>query len=231
VTGIPVRGRIYRGNVYYVGSLDPWENALRQSRLFNFAEKLLRTRIQPAVARRRHHPNPAPAIVSQSPSPTAPGAGRGAVDRIYLKIEKKRLPVYLRAPGGRVRKFWSEAEAYLLEFDALCRHAGIPWLLVLIPAEIQVDEDVRRQVLDGLSAPEDLYDFESPQARLRAFADANGISALDLLPAMQARHRGGSRLYIPNNTHWNAAGNGVAGELIGDRILEHVRGKMEESRR
>jgi hypothetical protein len=231
VTGIPVRGRIYRGNVYYVGSLDPWENALRQSRLFNFAEKLFRTRIQPAVARWRHRSGPVPAMGSRASESASSGSRRRAVDPIYVKIEKKRLPVYLRAPGRRVRKFWNEAEKHLLDFDALCRRAGVPWLLVLIPAEIQVDEDVRRQVLEGLSAPSDLYDFDFPQARLRAFADANGIAALDLLPAMQTRHRDGSRLYIPNNTHWNEVGNRVAGELIGNQIIEHLRHALEDGNR
>jgi hypothetical protein len=115
---------------------------------------------------------------------------------------------------------WREAEQYLLEFDEWCRSHDVPWVLTLIPAEVQVDEAVRETVIQRLSLRSEEYDFDLPQLRLRQFAETHRIICLDLLPAMRAAHRPEGRLYIPNDTHWNKRGNRIAADTITTFLIE-----------
>ena len=105
-------------------------------------------------------------------------------------------------------------EDYLAEFDTLCREAGIPWVLHIIPSEIQVDAAVRTTTLDRLGLAMDDYDFDLPQRRLREFAERHDIICWDPLPDLRTLHRPEARLYVPNDTHWGTRGNMLAGVLL-----------------
>jgi hypothetical protein len=96
----------------------------------------------------------------------------------------------------------------------MCREAGVPWVLVLIPDEMQVDEAVRRQVLARLGENPRGFDFTGPQSRLSAFAAARGVPVLDLLPVLREAHTLEGRQYVPNDTHWNEKGNANAGRAL-----------------
>lgn len=225
VTGIPIRGKVFRGRLYYQGSAKPLVHLLRRSWLFLLAEKVFLTRIRVAILRGRlqgpqkTQRQARSRTIREEEAPAA-SLSHHAIALSYLYIQAKRLPAYLRHPDGMMRKLWREAEGYLLEFDAACRKAGVPWILHIIPAEVQVDLQVRRSVLEGLSLSEDLYDFDAPQRRLHAFAKAHGINILDPLPRLRNLHRPEARLYVLNDTHWNARGNRVAGEMLANFAME-----------
>ena len=207
VTGIPVRGRIIRGQVYPTTSPLPVRNLLRKSQLFVMFESLV-LRGMMARARGGEH--------AQARGEDAP------VNDMYLKIVDQNLPVYLRNPDGRTEALWTEAEGYLEGIDDACRAAGIPWLLVLIPAEMQVDLEVRFQVLAGLGLLENDYDFLHPQRRLARWAQSRQVPLLDLLYVLRGEHKPDARLYVPNDTHWNRRGNLAAGQEVGRGIREQV---------
>lgn len=224
VTGIPLRIRVYRGNRYFVGSPRPWLNLLRRLRLFIFVERVYLGRIRAALGHRRmeawrkHASQDAgDSLLSQVPAPSSAPA---TVNLRFAQVQWKRLTVYLKCPSGRLQQLWEEAEGYLLEFDAACRQAGVPWILHVIPAEVQVDPRVRASVLRITDLSADAYDFDGPQRHLRAFAEAHGITLLDPLPALRAWHSPEARLYFPNDTHWNVRGNRMAGEMLGDFIVK-----------
>ena len=213
VTGIPVRGRVIRGHVYPTTSPLPVRNFLRKSRLFLMFESLVLRRMMAQV---------------RATETQAPTGDNTSVNDLYLKIVNQNLPVFAREQVPRTRALWDEAEGYLAEIDQSCRTAGVPWLLVLIPDELQVDPDVRSQVLAGLALPAADYDFEAPQKRLTHWAAAHQVAVLDLLPALRDRHRVGNRLYVPNDTHWNRDGNLIAGLVVGGGILDQLNPPTEE---
>ena len=148
----------------------------------------------------------------------------------YLLFQARRLPVYAAEPDRRIERLWSQAEEYLRDFDRTCRAAEVPWTLVAVPSEIQVDEEIRGKVLDALSHSGSDYDFSAPQKRLSHFCRESGIEILDLLPILRAAWDGGpdstsrrdevggetGRLYIPNNTHWSVRGNWIVGSTLAD---------------
>ena len=207
VVGIPVRGRVIRGNVYPTTSPVPLRNLLRKSHLFVMFESLVLRRM---MERLKDVPTGAPAEKGQS-VPVSEG---------YLKITEQVLPVFLREPDPRTAALWNEAEGYLARIDEICRAVGVPWLLVLIPDEIQVDPQVRSQVLTGLAAAPEKHDFDGPQKRLARWAAGQQVRVLDLLPGLRHEHRPDARLYAPNDTHWNRGGNLAAGKMVGRAIME-----------
>lgn len=205
VTGIPVRTRIIRGNAYPTTSPLPVRNLLRKSHLFVMFESLV---WRGALKGNRNDPA------------AGPTADEAPISDTYLRIVEKNLPVYLRGSDPKTEDLWDLAIGYLEEVDAICTAEGVPWLLVLIPGEMQVDPDVRAQVLEGLAADPDAYDFESPQRRLLQWGEESRNTVLDLLPSLRREHLAQGRLFVPNDTHWNERGNAVAGEIIYHSLLD-----------
>ena len=59
----------------------------------------------------------------------------------------------------------------------------------------------------------DQFDFTQPNRRLAAALTEAGVSFVDLLPAFAEQART-ERLYKPQDTHWNIAGNRVAAAAL-----------------
>jgi hypothetical protein len=217
VTGIPVRGTVIGGDLHFNGSSRWWLNLLRKSRLFMLTEKSVFVALRQKWVARQFEPDSSDAVAGNS------SAGTVTVNPEYLLIQRRNLPVYAPAPSGRTARLWQEAEQQLLAVDALCREAGVPWLLVVIPTEIQVAADVRAQVLQRLAITDDAFDVDLPQRRLRVFAAQHDLALIDLLPSLRAAHTPSAPLYVPNNTHWNERGNALVGQLLADHIAQRFR--------
>ena len=209
VTGIPMRGEVRGGEVYFTGSANRWTDLLRRSQLFALAERVFVTRIRIANLKR----------ATEAEDGRSDGdAARDAPSTYYRMVEKNRLPVYAREPSARTLELWREAEALLDEFDRTCRASEVPWTLLLLPSELQVDPRVRAGILEGLHLDPAMFDFDAPQRRLTEYARGCGIDLLDLLPTFREAAGRGGRLYIPNDTHWSVEGNRLAGQELAAHI-------------
>ena len=222
---IQVRGELFRGRRYFVGSPNHVLNVLRKSRAFVISEMYFLTRIKSIILGRRYR-QAFELIKAQPRSNQAAEAPRGSepyvISKMYIHIQDKRLRLFRREPTRRIEKLWQQTEAYLLDFDRLCKDSGVPWILHIIPTEVQVDIRTRQRILAMLNLTDDEYDFNLPQNRLREFAGIHGIMVLDPLPELRLFHRENNRLYLPNNTHWNTRGNALAGHILGDFVKENV---------
>jgi hypothetical protein len=142
-------------------------------------------------------------------------AARGTPSDWYLHAILKDMPVFAATPDAKTERMWQESEGCLEEFDRLCDGAGVPWILLLIPAQVQVDPELQRAVERRFSLSPAGLDLDAPQRRLHAFARARGIPVVDPLNEMRARNRPDSSLYIPDDGHWSVRGNHLAGEMLG----------------
>ena len=52
--------------------------------------------------------------------------------------------------------------------------------------------------------------------RLEAICAELGLPLVDPLPEMRRRTEAGERLYLENDSHWNAAGNRLAAERLAE---------------
>jgi hypothetical protein len=213
VTGIPTRHEVRRGELYSTSSSNRRLDILRRSHLFAWLEKRLYFRLRRDRIRERRATETA----------GAPAGTPAPLTRLYLEVLRNRLPFYAASHPARIERFWTEAEGYLDAFDRTCRESAVPWALVIIPDEFQVDPTVRDEALRRLGAHADDLDLEGPPRRLVRWASDAHVPVLDLLPIFHEEQIRRGPLYIPSDTHWNEAGNQLAGEAIA-RFAESLPG-------
>lgn len=108
---------------------------------------------------------------------------------------------------------WAVTLATLAETRRVAEANGAEMLLMVIPDQAQVEPDAYVLGLD-----EREYRV---QPRLAAFAEAEGIAYLDLLPALrEARERGGEALYYRLDRHLRPAGQRVVAEQLHAKLAE-----------
>lgn len=241
VTGIPIPGRVYQGNLHFVGSHFPVLNILRKSRLFLLIEQVHMARaantLRQLRTRRLYGDQPAPQpVIAENPEAASraryPGAPvfRGmwgepssgpeytGCSAGFIDLQIKNLDIFRKNTPADLERLWKKAEAQLLDFDAACRMAGCPWLLLIAPSEIQVDPQVRARVLAQAPQTAEDYDFDLPSRRLLDFAAGNGLWAASPLDELRRAHEAGVRQYIPNNAHWNVPGNRTLADFVIDQL-------------
>lgn len=224
VTGLPITGRVYQGNLHFTGSHLPLRNLLLKSRLYVVWDQVHEPRIRRAWRRLVHGEGDrrTPAGPRDLPGLHGlPGLDDPPVKPRPRNLDRQlaNLRLYRTAPAPDVERWWSMAESQVLEFRRLCTDAGVRPLLLISPDEIQVDRDLRLAVLERAPLPADAYDFDLPSRRLARFAEAAGLPVLDALDGLRAA-ASTTRLrpYIPNNGHWSVPGNAVVAGLLADAV-------------
>ena len=139
-------------------------------------------------------------------------SGDSTQARWYHKIERSRMAVCLPDQEG-----WDEAWSITRRELGRIRDmvAPAPVVVLVIPDEFQVDPALREAVA-ARDADLDLeaYDLELPQRRLGAIAADLGLTVVDLLEPLRAQVAAGEAVYVPLDSHWNAAGHALAVEAL-----------------
>jgi lysophospholipase L1-like esterase len=105
----------------------------------------------------------------------------------------------------------AHVQRLLLRMRDLSRSRGAEFLLLVLPSQAQVEDDVRSQVLTHYHQTPDPATVERPQRLLREFAAEHGIRLLDPLADFRAR---GAGLYLPGDVHFNQAGHRLVAEVL-----------------
>ncbi len=134
-------------------------------------------------------------------------------EEMFLEIQQKRFKITNIENEVMQRRYRDFFQA----LDFFHATLGDRLLLVVIPDEFQVNDMLFETLLSNSQGAE-VHDRDLPQRLIREYATAKDISLLDLLPPLRAAETRG-RTYHLRDTHWNARGNGVAGEKIADFIL------------
>ncbi len=108
-----------------------------------------------------------------------------------------------------------------MRFAADLLHDGKKVLITLAPSETQVDPALRSQIVERYHADPDRYDWTLPARIIQAIRTevAPSIPVIDLTAYFQCRQEAGEKLYYDRNTHWNLAGNALAGQVIAAYLL------------
>jgi hypothetical protein len=111
----------------------------------------------------------------------------------------------------RTAEAWAITEALLLEMQAEVEAAGAEMIVLSIPAMPQLVPP----------AEGGAWYCDRPNEELNRFLDEAGIPYLDLLePFRQHFVEGGAPLYYETDFHLNANGHHLAGELLGQYLIE-----------
>jgi GGDEF domain-containing protein len=130
----------------------------------------------------------------------------------FLEIEVERAWIY-DAADDRLAAAAARVAGHLREMREIARRGGADFAVVLIPDEAQVDPELRDEVARASGRVVEQLDFERPNRALAAELSRERVRLLDLLPVFRERGRE-VRLYKPQDTHWNLAGNRLAAEAI-----------------
>lgn len=130
----------------------------------------------------------------------------------FLEIEVERAWIY-DAADDRLAAAAARVAGHLREMREIARRGGADFAVVLIPDEAQIDPGLRDEVGRASGRVPEQLDFERPNRAIAAELGRERIRVLDLLPLFRERGRE-VRLYKPQDTHWNLAGNRLAAEAI-----------------
>ena len=137
-------------------------------------------------------------------------------EEAFLRIEAQHMEIL----GEGDRQVEENYRFFFKSLDRIRRRAGERLLLVLIPDEFQVNDDLYRRLLSRKGVSRGL-NREYPQQRIRAYCGEHDIPLLDLLPPLREAERSG-RTYHRRDTHWNARGNRVAGLEMASFLLQEI---------
>ena len=137
----------------------------------------------------------------------------------FLKIREGQAQPYL-AHNTLVERNLPNLVSVLKHMQETCEQQGIGMLVTLLPDELQVDQDLQRQVA-AIIADGRPVDWARPSLQIADALREAEIPVLDLLPAFVQRGKH-LKLYKPRDTHWNIAGNRLAAELIQERLAETI---------
>jgi len=99
--------------------------------------------------------------------------------------------------------------------NGLLTSRNIPFIVLIIPDVIQVDDEIFNWVMKELSLSIDEYDRELPKNKLTDFLQAQSIPYLDLLPHFKSHSE---NLYIQYDNHFNILGH----RLVADLLYEYL---------
>ena len=120
--------------------------------------------------------------------------------------------------------------AVTMQMNEACEEKGVDFAVVLIPSEVQVDDDVSQvlyEVIDG-KIDRNAISLMEPQAALFTRLAQQGVNVIDLLPAFQEKGND-QRLYLLRDTHWNEDGNALAAEVLFEPLKAWAEAKLAQT--
>lgn len=138
------------------------------------------------------------------------GSGTFSADAFFW-IEGIRMGTY-RRPATGVPVWPAVAQALGLIKDE-CDRLGAVDVLVIHPAQVQVEPSHLREVETQFALQEQEFDVDLPLRFLHAWAAGSQVAVIDLTPALRSAGSGGG-LYLGRDTHYNDAGNELAAGVI-----------------
>jgi hypothetical protein len=120
---------------------------------------------------------------------------------------------------------------YLSQIQTICNEQNIDFIVVIIPDELQLNQDLQREVRDKFYPNIDTqkWDITFPNRSLANRLDKLGIYNLDLYEHF-AQNASSRRLYKPRDSHWNIEGNRLAADLITRHIQDYLREQTRAGR-
>ena len=155
-----------------------------------------------------------------------------SLDReLFFHVQRQRAFIYRRG-NERLPVLVEDAAYYLARMRDACRERGIPMVVAILPAEIQMNEQLQAELLreDFPETTEADWAWGQPSPPLVSRLEGLGIETIDLYGPFlrESRHQ---RLYKPQDTHWNIEGNRLAARVLADHLRERLAGPAEKAAR
>ena len=136
----------------------------------------------------------------------------------FLEVEKKRSWLFDKNNWELLHQQWRECSEIILKMKDWCDRRKVKLVIAILPEQFQVDQALRQAVLTKYEhiAKENL-DLNYPDNLIVNFCRTHNIHCLDMLGQFQEQGKT-RQLYSIRDSHWNAAGNRLAADLIFDYL-------------
>ncbi|MDM8560188.1 SGNH/GDSL hydrolase family protein [Thiotrichales bacterium HSG14] len=138
-------------------------------------------------------------------------------DEKYLEIEVARSRIY-QTNNARFEVLLNRALSDLEQIKKICDNNNLQMRVVIIPDELQINQQLQLEVITALKMKPETFDFSLPNQRLSQALSELNIKHLDLNHAFD-QASAEKRLYKPNDSHWNIAGNQLAASIMRDYLV------------
>ena len=138
----------------------------------------------------------------------------------FMGVERSRSAFFSKDHQAFLNRIWQQGAPVLTRIKQWCDARHVPLVLVIFPDQLQVDQALRRELFRRYKISEASLDLDYPNRLLRKFCREHHLYCLDLFPPFQKAGKT-EELYLLHNTHWNAAGNRLAADLIFQFLMEH----------
>lgn len=154
-------------------------------------------------------------------------------DSVYYKLQKDLFIIYFdhKHALGRLKHNYASMFRDLNTLNEICKSKNIKLLVALLPSEVQVDRDLKKVLenefinelpksgeFQSIEAFTKTINYSLPNKLVKEELNKLNIKHLDMLEQFQEKSKS-TRLYKPNDSHWNIAGNELAANLLYDFLL------------
>lgn len=139
----------------------------------------------------------------------------------YLKLMRQRGFMYFKG-DETLTKLGNVALHCLSLINDICQKKHIEFIVVIAPDEFQVNDVLQDEVIKAFypRLTRGKWDITLPTKMITDGLDKIGIKYINLYPYF--RDKSGERLYKPQDTHWNIAGNQLSANIIQAHILRYL---------
>jgi hypothetical protein len=131
-----------------------------------------------------------------------------------------------RSPFSEDTKAMYETmEKLMLEMNQLGKESGTPIVFALAPSMFQVEDALWSKIVEYDSSIKLQNDM--PNQTLLAFAKANNLQMIDVMPALQEADRKGTKMYNAQEQHWTVEGNKVVANVLSEYLKERKTKKQD----
>lgn len=151
-------------------------------------------------------------------APTSPSGEDDDLDQFTRVLLGRHIPVYRDTLTRAWSEGWDVTEVILDSMRDVAAAHGAQFLLVDAPSKWEIYPDDWAELRSRHRLAESGWDLDGPRRRLAAIAERDGISYLDVRPALRASAPNGPRLFYRNDVHWTPAGHAVVARALADRL-------------
>lgn len=135
-------------------------------------------------------------------------------DYLYMTGNLAEIMTY---SGGAYDYFGSVFQD-IYQMKKISDSMGAKFMVVIFPAEFQVNKDILRKSIAKADRQVDDYDVSLPQRNLRNVFEEHAIEYVDLLEHWMDDPNA-TLYYLPQDSHLNSTGNAAAERIIYQKIL------------
>lgn len=130
-----------------------------------------------------------------------------------IQQDDYQAQLFLKPVNKDITQQTIKTEEVLKETKLYTNSNNMTFVIVLIPLNYQVDNNLKQIFIENNYNQNQQYDMEQPQKIINEWAVKNNVTVIDLLPHLKKLNKDND-FYWKFNPHFNVKGNEIVGDII-----------------